>query len=136
MDLPRKRRSREVDGNVVPLINIVFLLLVFFILTGTLESAEPFEVIPPQTTTGPHLEKEGLTILIARDGRIALGGELIAAGALADRLRELGAAGPKQRIKVKADGATLTGHVMPVLQTVREAGFDDVVLVTVTEKAG
>lgn len=48
-DVRRPSRSQARRENVVPLINIVFLLLFFFLLTGTLRAPEPFPVELPDT---------------------------------------------------------------------------------------
>ena len=124
--LAQKRRDHGGDENIVPLINIVFLLLMFFILTGTLEPAEPLEVTPPASGPEPDLEPEGQTLLVVPDGRVALGGTVLRLERLPDALRSLG----PTMIKVKADAETTAETLMPVLRAIREAGFDDVVLVT------
>ena len=111
MRLPRRSRARATDENVVPLINIVFLLLVFFMLTGTLRPAEPFDVTPPKAVIDTVLDDRGLTVLIGPKGELALGSELIPLA------------------QAEAD------VFMPVLNAIRKADFHTVILVTATEMA-
>ena len=81
MQIPPSRRRRGVRENVVPLINVVFLLLIFFLLAGTLRGPVPFEIEPPIAggAGGGRLEPGTERVLhLARDGRLALAGEEVA----------------------------------------------------------
>lgn len=42
---PRRQQTRE---SVLPMINVVFLLLIFFLMTASIEPAAPFEIDPPR----------------------------------------------------------------------------------------
>lgn len=73
MDLsepPRRQRGES----IVPMINVVFLLLVFFLMTSQLTAPEPFEVRPPQAATQTQAEAEPV-LFVSRDGRIVFDGE-------------------------------------------------------------
>lgn len=71
MDLPPSPR-RPRGESIVPMINVVFLLLVFFLMTATIAPPDPFEVTPPESTaeTEPDLDQP---LHVAADGRLAWG---------------------------------------------------------------
>jgi biopolymer transport protein ExbD len=83
---PPRRRALE---SVVPMINVVFLLLIFFLMTAEIAPPEPLAVTPPAGETDGALPA-GLSLHVAADGRLAYGA---ASGAavwplLTDRSRE------------------------------------------------
>lgn len=125
MELPR-RRTRTVRENVVPLINVVFLLLIFFLLAGTLDVPDLWEVDPPAAAEALPASRERARLLLTADGRIAFrehpveGGERLAA-AVAAYLQE----GGDPIVQVKADGRATAGDLLPVLETLRGAGVEE-----------
>ena len=132
MRLSRPQRRDAGDENIVPLINIVFLLLVFFILTGTLEPAEPLAVEPPVSTAAGPLEEEGVTILLDKDGTMALDNEVLSLNGILSRIE------PRRDldIRIKADGASTTEMLLPLMNALRDAGIERVILVTAAKVGG
>ena len=72
MIVPLPRRQRTSEENVLPLINIVFLLLIFFMIAGALSASAPFELDPPTARAADKAPAPTGGISIAADGRIAL----------------------------------------------------------------
>ncbi|MCE0504016.1 biopolymer transporter ExbD [Roseivivax sp. GX 12232] len=67
LEPPLRRRTSE---NLVPMINVVFLLLIFFLMTARIAPPEPFEVTPPEVAEGA--EAEGvLTLYLSGEGELA-----------------------------------------------------------------
>ncbi len=70
MRFPRPCRPAR-PANIVPMINIVFLLLIFFLLTATLAPPDPFEVTSPAATGEAAADAGTATLHVAADGRLA-----------------------------------------------------------------
>jgi biopolymer transport protein ExbD len=125
----RRRPERTPPETIIALIDVVFFLLVFFMLIGRMDATSPFEVIPPLGLTGADLPCGGATVAISPDGRQALDGtemsqsELLAA--LAPRLQ----ADPALLIRVNGHHATELGAVLPLVAEIEALGARDVVLV-------
>lgn len=69
-DDPPRRRPPE---SIVPMINVVFLLLIFFLMTAQIALPDPFEVTPPSVTAeGVQAEGE-FTLYLGPDGALAFG---------------------------------------------------------------
>ena len=68
--LPGRERTR--GENVVPMINLVFLLLIFFLLTATIAPPEPFPVRPPEGASGGEAPP-GPPLYLSAAGEIAWG---------------------------------------------------------------
>jgi biopolymer transport protein ExbD len=114
-----RRRTGGVDDGVLPLINVVFLLLIFFMVAGRLAAGDPFRIEPLRAAAeGAPPEGEPL-LLVAADGRLALDGEAVERAALPGRLA--GAA----RLRVKADAAADSVAVARLLAELRAAGVGE-----------
>lgn len=128
MDFERRRTRRPTEP-VVPLINVVFLLLIFFLLTGTLRSPGPFDVEPP-TTVGGHPEVgRSPTVALAPDGRIAIDDASVSPGDLVETLRARLEGESDRHVLLRADRATPARHVLPLLDELAAAGVESVQLV-------
>jgi biopolymer transport protein ExbD len=124
MQLPEPGRQPPED-NILPLINIIFLLLIFFMLAGQMVPPGVLSAEPPESQRGLELE-QAATLTIAADGRLAWNGELIAARVLTSRAAEWSG----ERLVVRADGDLESGELMPILRRLRQAGIEDVTLIT------
>lgn len=121
------------DDQILPLINVVFLLLIFFMVVGSLSATDPFPIEPPRSVNGGAGDPKDLILLIGADGRLALDGAVVEAaqlqGAVAGRLQSL--AHPE--VHVKADGGAEASAVVKVMETLRRAGVERIRLMTVPE---
>ncbi len=118
---------------IVALIDVVFFLLVFFLLIGRLDATSPFDVHPSFATIGGDMPGAGTTIAIGADGRLAVDGREILDGAFTDTMSQTSVPG-SVAVRVNADAGTEMLHIMPVLARLKAEGFDDVVLVVTTAK--
>ncbi|MEC9198174.1 MAG: biopolymer transporter ExbD [Pseudomonadota bacterium] len=106
------------------MINVVFLLLIFFLMTSHLAKPEPFDVALP-TTSSQREPKADRVLYADRDGQLAFGAlraEAAIAGVAA-------AASPDTPIQLRADGAMEAVAVANLLRRLAEAGLTRVELV-------
>lgn len=128
--VPRSRRTAE--EHVLPLINIVFLLLVFFMITGALSASAPFPLDPPRTHAAGRTEPPREGIAIAADGRVAFAGEVIEVDELATRARRWRAgAETGEVLTVRADTGASTEHLFRVFDALRASGIETVRLLSI-----
>ena len=121
--------TRTPPETIIPLIDVVFFLLVFFMLIGRLDATAPFAVDPPQAATGADLPGGGVTIAVGRAGALALDGAEMDGPALLARLAQRRDADANLRVRLNADGAAEVRHVLPLAARLSELGYADVVLV-------
>lgn len=95
-----RRRRDPVEVNLTPLIDVVFLLLIFFMVSTTFETRQALELTLPESVTGVDLEASPVTLVVTEQGRYRLG------------KRELGAGDLKQALDAEADQARLHGLVV------------------------
>ncbi|MEL7181589.1 MAG: biopolymer transporter ExbD [Pseudomonadota bacterium] len=117
---PRKPRSEQ----IVPMINVVFLLLIFFLMTSQIAPPDPFELTPPtanlegEATAEPilYISATGTMHFDGTEGRQAL-----------TRLAPL--AGDTDVLLIKADAQLAASTLAKTLTAVTQAGFASVEIV-------
>jgi len=121
--------ERGPDENLIPLINIVFLILIFFLVASTLRSFDPagLELSEARAEAGAD---QGPNVLIAyADGRLALAGEAVATDALAARLDAFARAEPDLPLLIAPDRALPADRLVEIAQTAQSAGIAQVKLI-------
>ena len=126
---PVRRRPDE-DQRIMPLINVVFLLLIFFMVAGQLSKTDPVKIEPPLSASETEPGAREIQVLIAPDGRLLLGGEEIGAGDLSARLGAMLTDRRDKTVHVKADGRADALEVIGVLDRIKAAGVEKVKLLT------
>ena len=132
MNILLKRNKRTRTPNLVPLINIVFLLLIFFMLTGTLKRSDIFDISPPESSTGADAEAPELVLLISKSNQIALNNKNIEFSELQKQLLVIVETYPLQEVLVKADGKAYSGTLSKIINIIRESGIKRAAIVTKT----
>ena len=130
-DPPQRARAES----IIPMINVVFLLLIFFLMTAQIAPPEPFEVMPPEADADNPAEAE-LVLYIDAAGRLGFGentGEEAVLTALAE---QVAAACEGQRcevtqlLSIRADAETPASVLAALLPKLATAGFDAAQIVT------
>jgi biopolymer transport protein ExbD len=136
----RARKPRgQVHLSVTPLIDVLFLLLIFFMLTGTFKRFGELELTLPSSETAQAGTDEGpaaLEVVATEDGRLLLDGDPIALDALGARLGELRTDDPDGRIVLKAESEVVHGRVVALLDLIRDAGYPGVSISTEVPRSG
>ncbi|SDF42544.1 outer membrane transport energization protein ExbD [Limimonas halophila] len=131
----RQPQRRERPENVTPLINVVFLLLIFFMMAGQLSRSDPFPLSPPSSASEREPAKDPATLYVAADGRISVGGQTVKLAGLADAVAEARGAEARGadtgRLRLKADARADAARVVAVMDRLREAGVERIDMLTV-----
>ena len=131
-------RNASNDDNMVPLINVVFLMLVFFMVAGQIQKADPIPVMPPQSindnraATDPNIE-----IVLGTDDSLYVDDKLFVIDDVQAYLEQQFASTPDKEgfwVQIKADGAISLEKLRPVFNQVRLAGLTKVSLATQLER--
>ena len=130
MKLPEQPR-KEPDENVIPMINIVFLLLIFFMVAGTLEPHSPLSVDPAESERGAELAGDPLRVLIDAEGQMAVDQDVVDdREQLRERLKAALAEAPERPVEVKADADADSARLLDVMDDLREVGAERMQLMT------
>ncbi len=125
MKVPAETSRESGDQNIVPMINIIFLLLIFFLLSGTLSQRPPFELDPVSTTLQPPSEAPNDGLFVSARGDLFYRGQVVSVTTLAQT-----AAASDGPLEVVVDRRLPGGTLFPILEALAKAGHDKIRLVT------
>ena len=126
--LPRpERRARGVA--ILPLINVVFLLLIFIVLAGIIRSPDPFALTPPQASQGEQADAPAIeqTIFVSPAGEVRfrnVTGEL----AVLDLVKFLAARDELSSVTLRADADASAPGIVRLVEGLRTTGVAQVQL--------
>lgn len=119
--------QRQQPETIIALIDVVFFLLVFFMLIGRMDATAPFDVSPPVAQTGSDMPAGGITLAISETGYMAVDG-IPNADPLPQLLGALSTA-PDTLIRINAHRDAELRHILPLIAKLEAAGARDVALV-------
>jgi biopolymer transport protein ExbD/biopolymer transport protein TolR len=115
--------------NVTPFVDVLLVLLVIFMLTAPILQSG-IELSVPQTRTVKEISQERLVVSIDRGQRLYLGNSPINIHELGPQLKEKVAATGDQSVFLRADQNVPYGTVATVVDTLRQAGIQQISMVT------
>ncbi len=130
MDIRRRVRARN-TMSITPLVDVVFLLLLFFALTLHFSPDEAISVdLPTASSAEKQPETEVIILTVAGKGGIYLNGMELSEESLEAELATLHAGGEKRSIQVRADKEVTVDRLVAIIDAVRNAGFQQFDLMT------
>ena len=128
MKLTRPKRDQQSE-TIIALIDVVFFLLVFFMLIGRMDATAPFDVAPPIAQSGRDMPAGGATVAVSETGQLALDGIEMTRATLEQAITGMLAADDGLRVRVNAHRDAELRHVLPLVGWTEGIGVRDVVLV-------
>lgn len=128
-----KRQPDKTEERILPLINVVFLLLIFFMIAGSLSVTEPFDIQPPLTRSEQSVDIDNWVILLDQQGAFALNNVIIAEPELLQRVRDGLANNSNLMVQLKADGQLEGNRVVKFTQALYAAGVKKLTLIALPE---
>ena len=116
---------RPSPQNLTPMIDVVFLLIIFFLVSSHLARREQFAPVQlPQADAGsPTAEIATATWTVSADGKVSAAGEVLLPSQFARRLATLKARhGAAASLRIRSDGRVPYEIVEPILRQAAEAG--------------
>ena len=130
MQFEGHRRSSRVP-NITPLIDIIFLLLVFFMLTSHFVQDDVLNIQLPETESGERLdEKKSIEIIINADGQWLYQGRTLKADVLYPVLEKDLSEREDKRVRIRGDKSSDLDSTVTLLDIARRAGATGVDIVT------
>jgi biopolymer transport protein ExbD len=115
-------RSRQSGLNMTSLIDVVFILLIFFMIGSRFEKPA-ISLTLPNATTGERVERQIITVSIDSEGNLYVEGKLIEPAALELFIAPLATADPELTASLECDGAVPFAKVTKILDSLKRAGI-------------
>ena len=127
----RNRHSRRQSGaiaevNMTPLIDMVFILLIFFIVTTSFVKETGVDVSRPSAKTAVKKEKANILIAIKPNGEVWMDKRMIDIRAVRANVERMHAENPEGSVIILADKESKTGLLIEVMDQARLAGVANV----------
>lgn len=128
MRIPSRVASGEVGFNMTPMIDVVFQLIIFFLLSSHLAKQETHLALPlPTAASGretPDDDKPRITVNVLADGTLLLANRSVTGDDLVGILRErLATHGGELEVRIRSDRSVAYAHVEPIMLACARAGI-------------
>ena len=123
------RSYTDSEVNILPLIDVLFAILIFFMLSSIVFTEK--NKITVQRPTNSDVEQAGkakklITITLIKNKKLYLEDEEIGADKLSERLKLISKDGSIDQVLIDADKTSTYGDVMKILEIVKEAGLNSI----------
>lgn len=130
----RNRRASagdDSDVNVTPLLDIVFIMLIFFIVTATFIKEPGVTVDRPDADTAEDQRLVSILVAISSENTIWINREEVPIEGVRAAVERLHRENPRGSAVIQADASAHSEFLVDVLEQIRSAGIEDVVAVSV-----
>ena len=135
----RTTRREELELNITPLIDIVFLLLIFFMVSTTFQKESQLRVQLPEATQQAQTDPaEPLQIVISAEGQYAIGGRELSDNSLPtliEALRQVAGDDRERPLVVRADARTPHQAVVRAMDAASRLGLRNLSIATARQSA-
>lgn len=130
----RRRNQKTDDLEMTPLIDVVFLLLLFFMLTSTFISQQAMELNLPSASTASDLaSQDALRISLNASGELSVDGRVVEAKTLTPVIDQALAADEQIPVILQADASCSIQAMVAAMDAIRRSKAKQVQLLTVDE---
>jgi biopolymer transport protein ExbD len=119
---PAKKSNRTII-NVTSLIDVMFLLLIFFMVSSTFKNQPAINLVLPRSVSAEDTPLTPAVVYLTADGQIYLNEKQIPGEELPEVLRQLRAAEGEDRVVLRADVEADHGDVVNLIDIVKGSGF-------------
>ena len=125
-----RRRRDPVEVNLTPLIDVVFLLLIFFMVSTTFETRQALELELPESVAGVDLELSPVTLVVTEQGRYRLDERELSAAELGEALAAEAEQARMHGLVLEADARAVHADVVRALDQAGTLGIRQVRIAT------
>ncbi len=138
--LMRHRHTESESGgvtiNLTPLIDMVFILLIFFMVTSSFVKETGVDVDRPSAATAVRKERASILIAVTSKGEVWIDKRRVDLRAVRANVERLHAENPEGAVVILADEQAPTGTVVRVLDQARLAGVESVSIAASQDAGG
>jgi biopolymer transport protein ExbD len=118
--------EEESEINITPMLDVVFIMLIFFIVTATFVKEAGIEVNRPDAATATKAENANILIAIGANNDIWIDRRMIDIRSVRPNIERLHAENPQGSVVIQADKESKTDTLIQVMDAARQAGVFNV----------
>jgi biopolymer transport protein ExbD len=126
------RADEDSDINLTPMLDVVFIMLIFFIVTATFIKQAGIEILRPEALTATQKPTVSVLVAISPNGDIWIDKKRVDVGSVRAHIERIHAENPKGGLVVQSDRKAKTEKLLAVLEAARAAGITEVAIATDT----
>jgi len=127
----RRRRREELRVDLTAMIDVVFLLLIFFMISTTFIDAPGLAVkLPEASTTIARSDEKDIRVYLTKDGEISVNDEKVSLASLEAILASYGSRATNMTFLLHADTEARHGKVVALMDLAKNAGFGKLAIAT------
>jgi biopolymer transport protein ExbD len=118
--------EEESEINITPMLDVVFIMLIFFIVTASFVKEAGIDVNRPDAETAVRQERANILIAISENNDIWIDQRMVDPRALRANIERLRAENPEGSVVIQADKKSVTETLVTVMDAARQAGVFNV----------
>jgi len=124
----RRKRGQEEDSGIdlTPMLDVVFIMLIFFIVTTSFVKESGLDVNRPSASTAKKKERASILVAISQNGEIWIQKRRIDIRSVRANIERLHAESPEGTVVIQADKTSETGVLVDVMDQIRLAGVESI----------
>ncbi len=125
----RRKKNREADEseiNLTPMLDVTFIMLIFFIVTSSFVKEAGIDVSRPAAQTAEKKQQGSIMVAITEDGHVWIDKREVDIRAVRANIERLHAENPKGGVVIQADEDSKNGLLVQVMDAARLAGIESV----------
>lgn len=131
----KKRQHRKLNLDITPLVDVIFLLLIFFMISTTFLSYNEIKVkLPEAAVESKQMNTGPIEITITRENKIYIDKKIVKPTDLLTSLQQRIATTTDKTLVIRADGQVKHQVVVQVMDTAKLAGIDKLSIATILKQ--
>ncbi len=122
----QRRAEEESEVNLTPMLDVVFIMLIFFIVTASFVKEAGIDVTRPNAATAEMKQRGNILIAITASDQIWIDKRQVDPRAVRANIERLHAENPQGAVVIQADKQSKNGLLVTVMDAARLAGVDNV----------
>ncbi len=127
---PRIHQEEESNIDITPMIDVVFIMLIFFIVTASFVKESGIDVNRPEASTAATKERANILIAISANDEIWIDKRRIDARSIRAVIERMHAQNPQGSVVIQADKRSTNDKLVKVMDAAREAGVYNIAIAT------
>ena len=124
----KRIESDEAEVNITPMMDIVFILLIFFIVTASFVKEAGIDVTKPNAQTAEQKERANILIAIDKNNQVWINRRVVDVRAVTANVQRLLAENPESSVVIQADEKSENGTFVKVMDNTKLAGVDNIAI--------